>query len=185
MSTRNGGWVSGRLSNGTPSDIVALSKFVSVLFKACPNLIQKLIAKRLNANLDHEKYGLCPKYSPMRSNFVVSDEITFKLITGKIKMKPQIKQVRKTDVIFDDDSVAENIDAIIYATGYIQEYPFLSKDIVDEDKEQLYLTMFPRHRNTSTLAVMGNIRVKGAALPVLEMQARYAMGVFKVSQLAR
>jgi len=149
--------------------------------KMFPKFMGKMVLREISSKLDHEKYGLCPKYPPPRCNIIISDEISLRLMNGKVKVKQEIKKLTKTDVVFVDDSVVHDVDAIICATGYIPKFPYLSEDIVGEDKEQLYLTMFPRQRETSTLAVIGNFRVKDAALPVMELQARYVARVFKVS----
>lgn len=55
-----------------------------------------------------------------------------------------MKEFIETDVIFDDSSIKENIDVVIFATGYSFYFPFLDGLInVTNNEGSLYKLMFP------------------------------------------
>lgn len=117
--------------------------------------------KMCHSKLDHYKYGLCPIYPPSRLNIMINDEIPMKLMSGKVKMKPALKQLTDKNALFVDGYVLKDVDVVLCATGYQSKRPFLSQNIISDDTEQLYLAMFPRQRRTSTIATIGCFRVKG------------------------
>lgn len=86
----------------------------------------------------------------------------------------------ESDVIFDDGTVEDNIDVIIFATGYSFSFPFLEGLIAVTDNEvSLYKFMFPPDLERPTLAVIGLIQPLGIILPIAELQSRWAVRVFK------
>ncbi|CAG8812979.1 6504_t:CDS:10, partial [Cetraspora pellucida] len=105
---------------------------------------------------------------------------------GTVIVKSDIKELNSENnrIEFVDGTVLENIDVVIYSTGYDIEYPFLEKhiftggdEIVQEfekdfcDLVWLYKSMFPpKYPN---IAFMGLTVAAGAILPISEMQARY------------
>ena len=95
-------------------------------------------------------------------------------------MKPNVKEFTGTDVHFDDGTVEENIDVVIFATGYSISFPFLGDLIAVTDNEvSLYKLMFPPDLEKPTLAVIGLIQPLGIILPIAELQSRWAVRVFK------
>ncbi|WAR07588.1 LOW QUALITY PROTEIN: FMO2-like protein [Mya arenaria] len=154
LSTRNGLWLGERrAARGRPFDMI-LSRFTNAAMHYFPSLLNKVIAKQLNAKFDHELYGLCPKVAPFQSTTCLSDELSYKLMTGKVKIKKCIKCFTKTGVEFVDGDVIDTVDDVIFATGYKPDFPFLSDGILGEDKTQMFLTMFPLNRKYPTLGTL-------------------------------
>ncbi|XP_052808126.1 dimethylaniline monooxygenase [N-oxide-forming] 2-like [Mya arenaria] len=179
LSTRNGLWLGERrAARGRPFDMI-LSRFTNAAMHYFPSLLNKVIAKQLNAKFDHELYGLCPKVAPFQSTTCLSDELSYKLMTGKVKIKKCIKCFTKTGVEFVDGDVIDTVDDVIFATGYKPDFPFLSDGILGEDKTQMFLTMFPLNRKYPTLVFPGCFRMKGPILVAIEMQNRYAAKILK------
>ena len=84
-----------------------------------------------------------------------------------------------------DGSVADNIDTIISATGYIFGFPFIElKDLeVKNNQVNLYKLVFPPDvQPKGSLAVIGCFQPVGGFIPISELQARWAIRVFKVRQ---
>ncbi|KAK3602194.1 hypothetical protein CHS0354_004710 [Potamilus streckersoni] len=75
----------------------------------------------------------------------------------------------------------DNIDTVIFATGYVYGFPFLDKSVIDvkENKVELYKYMFSPDLEKLTLAVIGCIQPIGAVMPISGMQSRLATRVFK------
>lgn len=95
-------------------------------------------------------------------------------------MKPNVKEFTETDAIFDDGSREENIDVVIFATGYSFSFPFLDDLInVTNNEVSLYKFMFPPELEKPTLAFIGLIQPVGNVLTIAELQSRWATRVFK------
>ncbi|XP_060597652.1 flavin-containing monooxygenase 5-like isoform X2 [Ruditapes philippinarum] len=181
VSSRNGSWILGRLSKyGQPIDMTMISRFMYTLLTFFPSLLNKLMMKQCNTKIDHFQYGINPKYTPARSSSTVNDQLPYMLLIGAIKMKPDIKCFYDNDIEFVDGTRVNNVDAVVFGTGYLPKFPFLDTSVFGEDKTQLYLTMFPPDRQKQqTIAVIGCFRIKGPLLPIAEMQSRLATRVFK------
>ena len=46
-------------------------------------------------------------------------------------MKPNIRRLTRSGVQFDDDTQVEDVDVVIYATGYVFGFPFIEEGIID------------------------------------------------------
>ncbi|KAL4222184.1 Dimethylaniline monooxygenase [N-oxide-forming] 4 [Mactra antiquata] len=182
ISSRNGSWIFGRLGpGGLPGDMLMLSRVGFYLLKKFPSLLNKLAMSQCSKKLNHKLFGLNPKFSPLQSNSTVNDMLGYKLLTGEIKMKPGVKQICGHCVEFVDGSKIDGIDSIVCGTGYLPDFPFLDSGVIDVDKSNMYLGMFPPDRKVHTLVVIGCFRQKGPIIPVTEMQSRLATMVFKGS----
>jgi dimethylaniline monooxygenase (N-oxide forming) len=117
---------------------------------------------------------------PLSQHPTVSDDLPNHIISGRVQVKPNVKEFTETDAIFDDGTVEENIDVVIFATGYSFSFPFLNGLIeVTNNEVSLYKLMFPPNLEKPTLAVIGLIQPLGIVLPIAELQSRWAVRVFK------
>jgi len=114
--------------------------------------------------------------------FVITCILPSRLISGTVRVKPNITEVTETGVKFEDGSFEDDIDVIMLATGYIFGFPFLDKDVIEvkENNVKLFKYMFPPELEKPTLAVIGCIQPIGAIMPISELQCRLAARVFKV-----
>uniref|UniRef100_K7FZQ6 Flavin-containing monooxygenase n=1 Tax=Pelodiscus sinensis TaxID=13735 RepID=K7FZQ6_PELSI len=96
-------------------------------------------------------------------------------------MKPNVKELTETAVIFEDGSRVEDIDVLLFATGYNFSFPFLEEDVlkINNNHAPLYKFVFPPHLEKPTLAVIGLLQPLGAIMPIAELQTRWATQVFK------
>ncbi|KAF7640698.1 hypothetical protein LDENG_00022160, partial [Lucifuga dentata] len=111
----------------------------------------------------------------------VNDELPNRILSGTVQVKPNIRRFQGSSVEFDDGSVVEDIDLVVFATGYTFSFPFLASHVlsVSGNKVSLYENVFPPELDHPTLAVIGLVQPLGAIMPVSEMQARWATRVFK------
>ncbi|XP_034866721.1 dimethylaniline monooxygenase [N-oxide-forming] 2 [Mirounga leonina] len=183
ISTRHGSWVMGRISeDGYPWDIVFHTRFRSMLRNVLPQTIRKwMMEQQMNQWFNHENYGLELQNKYLMKEPVINDDLPSHILYGAIKVKPRVKELTETSAIFEDGTVEENIDVIVFATGYTFSFPFLEDSLVKvEDKMvSLYKYMFPPHLEKSTLACIGLIQPLGSIFPTAELQARWATRVFK------
>ncbi|XP_026365177.3 flavin-containing monooxygenase 2 isoform X2 [Ursus arctos] len=183
ISTRHGSWVMGRISeDGYPWDMVFHTRFRSMLRNVLPQVIRKwMMEQQMNQWFNHENYGLEPQNKYLMKEPVLNDDLPSRILYGAIKVKPRVKELTETSAIFEDGTVEEKIDVIVFATGYTFSFPFLEDSLIKvEDKMvSLYKYMFPPHLEKSTLACIGLIQPLGSIFPTVELQARWATRVFK------
>ncbi|KAJ8319576.1 hypothetical protein KUTeg_002870 [Tegillarca granosa] len=181
ISTRRGRWVVPRLvEKGYPIDMSTSTRFNIFMFNMLPGLGKSLATKRFNNKIDHKLYSLQPKHGFVAHQVTINDYLHNLLACGAIILKPKIKTFTRTGVIFDDETV-ENIDAVIMATGYNFNYPFIDDELLKADlsKVNLYKMIFPPGEERHTLSVIGCIQATGAVLPLSEIQARLVTKVIK------
>lgn len=88
--------------------------------------------------------------------------------------KPDIQEFNETGVIFQDGSF-EEIDDVIYCTGFLYDYPFLdeSSGLTLDSKSVVPLYRYMVNINEPSMLVMGLI-VRACLVVALDAQARYA-----------
>uniref|UniRef100_A0A671MGG6 Flavin-containing monooxygenase n=1 Tax=Sinocyclocheilus anshuiensis TaxID=1608454 RepID=A0A671MGG6_9TELE len=111
----------------------------------------------------------------------VNDDLPNRILSGTVSVKPNVKEFRGSSVVFEDGTVEDDIDLVVFATGYTFSFPFLSSHAipVSKNKVSLYKYVYPPGLERPTLAVIGLIQPLGAIMPISEMQARWAARVFK------
>ncbi|XP_066227586.1 LOW QUALITY PROTEIN: dimethylaniline monooxygenase [N-oxide-forming] 2-like [Saccopteryx leptura] len=189
ISTRQGSWVISRISkHGYPWDMVLHTRFRSMLQNVLPRRVRTWMWERQmnrwfnhESWFNHEYYGLEPQNKYLMKEFVVNDDLPSRILYGAIKVKSRVVELTETSAIFEDGTVEEDIDVIVFATGYTYSFPFLEDSLVkvEDNMVSLYKYMFPSHLEKSTLACIGLIQPLGSIFPTVELQARWATRVFK------
>ncbi|CAM5160866.1 unnamed protein product [Natator depressus] len=183
LSTRTGAWVVNRVSdNGFPLDVVHFTRFKNLLRHIIPlYLMNRWGENKLNARFNHENYGLKPQFRFLSKYPIVGDDLPNAIVSGRVLMKPNVKEFTDTAVIFEDGSREENIDIVLFATGYNFSFPFLEENIlkVNNNRVPLYKFVFPPRLEKPTLAIIGLLQPLGAIMPIAELQTRWATRVFK------
>ncbi|CAH1271237.1 FMO5 [Branchiostoma lanceolatum] len=179
LSTRRGSWVGNRVSSrGLPIDIWATRRWADAL----PLWYKERFARQvLNQRFDHSVYGLKPKHDVFAQHVMVNDDLPNRLITGSIIVKPNIKRFTKTGVVFEDDTVEDDIDAVVFCTGYRFDFPFVDDSVikVENNEVSLYKYAFPPKLDPPTLCIVGLTQPLGAIMPISEITCRWATRVFK------
>ncbi|KAE8294576.1 Dimethylaniline monooxygenase [N-oxide-forming] 5 [Larimichthys crocea] len=182
LSARSGAWVVSRVGEGgLPCDLLGSSRLDMVMEKLFPSWINKMVENRLNKAFDHKLYGLKPSHSFFQQMPVVNDDLPARIISGRVQLKPNVKQFCGSTVVFTDGSVMDKVDVVVFATGYNYSFPFLPSALQAKSGYRLHLFkhVFPPALTRPTLAVVGFIRGFGAVNPLAELQARWATRVFK------
>ncbi|XP_070548146.1 flavin-containing monooxygenase 2-like [Ptychodera flava] len=118
---------------------------------------------------------------PAWKGTMLSDEMQDRLAQGHIKPMVEIEEFKGNDVIFKDGTTLENVDAVIFATGYEFAVPTIDDSwLYDEsDKAEVYKYIFPvRVEHPERLALINLVHSLGSHWPVAELQARVAARVF-------
>ncbi|NWH79984.1 FMO5 monooxygenase, partial [Piaya cayana] len=181
LSTRRGAWVLNRVGDeGYPIDTVLTTRMNTFLKDLLsPSMTNNYMEKRLTARFDHSHYGLKPKHRVFDQHPTVNDDLPNRIISGRVLVKPNIQKFTETSAIFDDGT-REDIDVVVFATGYSFSFPFLEGYVkVVENQIPLYKFMFSPDMEKPTLAFIGLIQPLGAIMPISELQCRWATRVFK------
>ncbi|XP_019503385.1 PREDICTED: dimethylaniline monooxygenase [N-oxide-forming] 3 [Hipposideros armiger] len=182
MSTRSGSWIMSRgWDDGYPWDMVCITRFASFLQSVLPSFVSDwLYVKQMNSRFKHENYGLMPLNGTLRKEPVFNDELPSRILTGDVSIKPSVKKFTETSAVFEDGTVFEAVDFVIFATGYHYNYPFLDDSIIKSRNNEvtLFKGVFPPLMEKPTLAVVGLVQSLGAAIPTVDLQARWIAKVF-------
>jgi dimethylaniline monooxygenase (N-oxide forming) len=108
---------------------------------------------------------------------IISSDVLPAVRRGDIIVKPAIDRLSGDGVRFVEGS-EEQVDDIIYATGYRVSLPFLSSSVVSADGRK-----FPMYRRIAAIEVdglyfAGFVDAPGGLLPIVETQGQWIAAVF-------
>jgi cation diffusion facilitator CzcD-associated flavoprotein CzcO len=121
---------------------------------------------------DQQRFGLPkPDHKLFESHPILNSHILYHIGHGDITPKPDIRELRGSRVAFSDGS-EEEIDVIIYATGYNISFPFMDKNYVNwnENHPELYLHIF--HPECDNLFVVGLIQPDSGQWGLVDYQTQ-------------
>ncbi|KAH7691348.1 Protein FMO-1, partial [Aphelenchoides avenae] len=176
LSTRRGAYIINRVDDyGRPYDL-ALTRFNAVVESLAPEYFSSQKHRKIQKRFDHGLYGLQPGFKMHQAHGTISDELPNRIICGAVKVKANIKAFGETSVTFEDGSVVEHVDEVIFATGYRFDLPLLEEGrlvpVVDNEVD-LYKYIFPLETTDhNTLGLLGEVQVAGSVIPITELQAR-------------
>jgi cation diffusion facilitator CzcD-associated flavoprotein CzcO len=125
-----------------------------------------------------QSYGLpAPAGGLFQNHPTISDTILHRLTHGEVLPKPGIERFDGGRVVFTDGS-EEQVDVIVWATGYRVTIPFLDQEWLGEDAEAMPLYKRVFHLDDPSLTFVGLMQSTGAALPVVEVQAKLAAAYY-------
>uniref|UniRef100_A0A8C2GM15 Flavin-containing monooxygenase n=1 Tax=Cyprinus carpio TaxID=7962 RepID=A0A8C2GM15_CYPCA len=183
LSTRRGSWILNRVGDkGVPIDMLLNNRMNVCLSQMLPvGFINHFGEKQLNKRFNHKLYGLQPAHRVFSQHPMVNDDLPNRILSGTVSVKPNVQEFRGSSVVFEDGTVENDIDLVVFATGYTFSFPFLSSHVipVSKNKVSLYKYVYPPGLEQPTLAVIGLIQPLGAIMPISEIQARWATRVFK------
>ncbi|HUR20340.1 MAG TPA: NAD(P)-binding domain-containing protein [Vicinamibacterales bacterium] len=168
ISLRRGYYFIPKFIFGQPSDVFAHSG------PQLPRWLEErafgfLMNRILVGNLT--KYGLQkPDHPILRSHPILNTQILHYLGHGDIEARRDIKFLDGHTVHFVDGR-SEEIDLIVWATGYDKRFPFLPESELggNPDALDLYLNVF--HRQHADVFFMGLFETDGAAYGLAGLQA--------------
>ena len=172
VSARRGVWVLPKYLNGEPADKAVMPAWMPG--KIGSWLGQKTIERAIGKM---ENYGLPkPDHKVLTAHPSVSGEFLTRLGCGDITVKPGLKELDGDGVLFADGT-REEIDTIIWATGYRIRFPFLKQNAlaVENNKFPLYHRMIkPGWRN---LFFVGLAQPLPTLVNLAEQQSKFIAAV--------
>ncbi|NWQ77068.1 FMO4 monooxygenase, partial [Columbina picui] len=129
VSTRSSTWLFSRVSDhGFPLDMVNTTRFKHFLDWLLPSALMKWIKfRKFNSWFNHANYGLASTKSSY-FKVIINEELPFCLLSGTVVLKPSVKEFTESSAVFEDGT-KENIDVVLFATGYISPFPFLEESV--------------------------------------------------------
>ncbi|TPX59808.1 hypothetical protein PhCBS80983_g02178 [Powellomyces hirtus] len=182
LSARSGTWILPRFSLfGIPLDHLS-SRLAHALPKPLTNYMFETAMRMQHGDLS--KFGLKPNHHIFEAHPTINGHVLDRIASGKVLVRPNVAHFTPTgNTVQFEDGTEEQIDQVVYCTGYRIEHPFLDNALavlgqerVDSNRVRLYKNVFPiRHKN---IAFVGLVQPIGAVMPVSEMQARWVARVF-------
>ena len=171
LAMRRGAYVLPKYMNGKPTDESA-----SPLLTRLPLSVQRFfIARMLGlAAGDMTVYGLPkPDHKLLEAHPTVSAELLSRLGHGDIAVKPNIERFAGGRTIRFSDGSEEEIDLVVYCTGYKISFPFFDRALVSAADNR-----FPLYRRVASvehpgLYFIGLIQPLGAIMPIAEAQSEW------------
>jgi thioredoxin reductase len=170
LAMRRGAWIMPKYIGGVPTDkrfAGPLSRAPLALQSAAMKLMLRLSVGKLT------DYGLPePDHDPLHAHPTVSEELVGRLGHGAIEVKPNIERFEGSRVVFTDGS-SEEVDLVVFCTGYRITFPFLDSSIVDpaDNRIELYRRVVPPQQ--PGLWFIGLVQPLGAIMPLAEAQSTW------------
>ena len=152
-STRRGYWYAPKYAFGKPAD--QISDLVTAL-RPPMWLKQRLMHGVIRLTVgEHTRLGLPrPDHKILETHPIANTLLPYYVGQGSIEPVGDIDHFDGDEVVFVDGR-REQVDLVVYATGYLAEFPFLDEELLDVagGRPRLALNMIPARLDT--LAVMG------------------------------
>jgi hypothetical protein len=120
-----------------------------------------------------QDYGLPePDHKLGDAHPTISADFLNRIAHGEMTWKPNIDRLDGDRVVFGDGSV-EDIDIIVYCTGYKVTFPFFDEDFISAPDNDLPLFRRVFKPGIDNLAFIGLLQPLGAIMPLAEAQGRW------------
>jgi dimethylaniline monooxygenase (N-oxide forming) len=171
LAMRRGAYVMPKYMNGKPTDEVA-----SPLLTRFPLSVQRFVLARMLGITAGEMtaYGLPqPDHKLLEAHPTVSAELLSRLGHGDIEVKPNIERFAGGCTVRFADGSEEEIDLVVYCTGYKVTFPFFDEGLIAATDNRLPLYRRVVSVEHPGLYCIGLIQPLGAIMPLAEAQAEW------------
>jgi len=164
LSLRRGVWIIRKRLDGRPVDQIPRPPWL-------PEWAKQLLLEfgRVRSG-DPARVGLPrPDHRIGEAHPTLSDQIYDRLAAGAVIPKPAIEELRGERVRFADGS-EEEIDLIVYCTGYKVSFPFFDEGLISAPGNRLDLFRRTFHPDIPGVYFVGFMQPFGAIMPLAEVQ---------------
>jgi len=171
LATRRGAYVLPKYMNGKPID-----ETVTPLVSRVPISVQRFFSmKALGiAAGDMTTYGLPkPDHKLFEAHPTVSSELLPRLGHGDIAVKPNLDRFTGGRTVRFVDGSEEEIDLVVYCTGYKMTFPFFDPQVVSAPDNRLPLYRRVVSAERRGLYFIGFIQPLGPIMPLAEAQCEW------------
>jgi dimethylaniline monooxygenase (N-oxide forming) len=171
LAMRRGAYVLPKYLNGKPIDETA-----TPLISRLPMSVQRFFSMRMleMAVGDMTSYGLPqPDHKLFEAHPTVSSELLPRLGHGDIEVKPNIDRFTGDRTVRFADGSEEEIDLVIYCTGYKITFPFFDPSVISAPDNRLPLYRRVVSVERPGIYFLGFIQPLGPIMPLAEAQAEW------------
>jgi thioredoxin reductase len=171
LSMRRGAYVLPKFLGGTPIDESA-----PPVMTRLPIFVQRFFFNRLLKLSVGEMtdYGLPkPDHKLLEAHPTVSSELLPRLGHGDITAKPNIDRFVGGRTVRFADGSSEEIDLVVYCTGYKIEFPFLDEKVFAARDNRMPLYKRAVSAENPGLYFIGFVQPLGPIMPIAETQAEW------------
>ena len=175
-STRRGYWYAPKYAFGKPAD--QINDLVSGL-RTPMWLKQRLMHATIRLTVgDHRRLGLPePDHAILETHPIANSLLPYYVGQGDIRPVPDLARFEGSRVVFADGTAAE-VDLVVFATGYLAQFPFLDDEVLDvrAGVPTLALNMVPP--DYDTLAVAGLYQPDSGVFAIAHWQGVLVAEIF-------
>jgi thioredoxin reductase len=172
LAMRRGAYVLPKYINGKPIDEIS-----SPVTAFVPLAVQRFFANRaldIASAADMTAYGLPkPDHKLFEAHPTVSSELLPRLGHGDITVKPNIERFGGGRIVRFVDGSEEEIDLVVYCTGYKMTFPFFDPAMFAAPDNRLPLYRRVAAAERPGLFFIGFIQPLGPIMPLAEAQAEW------------
>jgi cation diffusion facilitator CzcD-associated flavoprotein CzcO len=171
LAVRRGAHIVPRYLFGRPTDHLTLMRLGSRVPLRLQRSAVAMLLRMAQGNVTSR--GLPkPAHHLLCGPPTVSDSLLGRIERGEIVVKPAIDRFDRDGVHFTDGT-AEQVDTVIYSTGYNISVPFLDPALIgaEDNRIPLYHRVVPPRR--PGLYFIGLVQPIGAIMPIAEVQSQW------------
>jgi cation diffusion facilitator CzcD-associated flavoprotein CzcO len=171
LSSRRGAYILPKYLFGRPLDQIGVNSLTGRLpwgFR------QAILSTMYRVGVGKvQDYGLPePDHKLGDAHPTISADFLNRIAHGEMTWKPNLTRLDGDRVVFEDGS-SEEIDIIVYCTGYKVTFPFFDEDFVSAPDNDLPLYRRVFKPGVDNLAFIGLLQPLGAIMPLAEAQGRW------------
>jgi dimethylaniline monooxygenase (N-oxide forming) len=171
LATRRGAWVIPKYLNGKPVDEIANSLTGLAPIPVMRAVMQRSLKVAVGSPTD---YGLPkPDHKLLEAHPTVSSEFLPRLGHGDITAKPNIDRFTGPRTVRFVDGSEEEIDLVVYCTGYKITFPFFDPEVLAAPDNRLLLYRRVASVERPGLYFIGFIQPLGPIMPIAEAQSEW------------
>jgi cation diffusion facilitator CzcD-associated flavoprotein CzcO len=171
LAMRRGAWIVPKYLAGKPTDELGGGVLSRIPPRIAVSLLQKRIKSAVGEPMD---YGLPePDHQLGEAHPTVSSDLLPRLGHGDIAVKPNIAEFPGGREVRFTDGSTEEIDVIVYCTGYRITFPFFDEQTFSAPDNQVPLYRYVFSPDQPGLYFVGLIQPLGAIMPLAEAQSEW------------
>jgi dimethylaniline monooxygenase (N-oxide forming) len=172
LAMRRGAYILPKYINGKPIDETS-----NPVISALPIAVQRFFVNRalgIASAADMTAYGLPkPDHKLFEAHPTVSSELLTRLGHGDISVKPNIERYPGGRTVRFADGSEEEIDLVVYCTGYKMTFPFFDEAVFSAPDNRLPLYRRVASVERPGLYFIGFIQPLGPIMPLAEAQVEW------------
>ncbi len=171
LSSRRGAYILPKYMFGRPLDQIGVNALTPILPFAFRRMILMSMYRVGVGKV--QDYGLPePDHRIGEAHPTISADFLNRIAHGEMTWKPNVSSLEGGEVRFEDGS-AEEIDVIVWCTGYKVTFPFFDEDFISAPDNDLPLYRRVFKPGIDNLFFIALLQPLGATMPLAEAQGRW------------